>query len=312
MTGRMDTFGLSDVGRVRECNEDQFLIADLKKSVVIHQTTLSYDDETHLMGGSQAQVFLVADGIGGRSAGDRASRMAIQSVVQYLLNTMHWLFRPDDDREEDFLDDLRSALNFSQNRLREAMVAPTPQSRVGSTVTMAYIVWPEVYLIHAGNSAAYLYRDHQIRCVTDDQRLPGSDNDDRLTKIGFRKFRDHEAFPMQTDHDRQSEEPAVTRFRLALHDKLLLCTDGLTRHLGEPEILDHLSRDLSAEDTCRRLIRSANDAGGEDNATVVLARFTDEFSSGDRAKSEELPDEASDEESSGEAMATIPSSAGEF
>ena len=58
MTGRMDTFGLTDIGLVRERNDDQFLIADLKKSVIIHQTSLSYDDETHLLGGSQAQLLL--------------------------------------------------------------------------------------------------------------------------------------------------------------------------------------------------------------------------------------------------------------
>ena len=65
MTGRMDTFGLTDIGLVRERNDDQFLIADLKKSVIIHQTSLSYDDETHLLGGSKAQLLLVADGVGG-------------------------------------------------------------------------------------------------------------------------------------------------------------------------------------------------------------------------------------------------------
>ena len=70
MVGRMDTFGLTDIGLVRATNEDQFLIADLKKSVIIHQTSLSYDDETHLMGGSQAKLLLVADGVGGSSAGE--------------------------------------------------------------------------------------------------------------------------------------------------------------------------------------------------------------------------------------------------
>ena len=109
MVGRMDTFGLSDIGLVRDCNEDQFLIADLKKSVIIHQTSLSYDDETHLLGGSQAKLLLVADGVGGGPDGDRASRMAVQGIVQYLLNTMHWLFRLNDGREDAFLEDLKGS-----------------------------------------------------------------------------------------------------------------------------------------------------------------------------------------------------------
>ena len=73
-SNNIDLFGMTHNGMVRTENEDQFLIADLKKSVIIHQTSLSYDDETHLLGGSQAKLLLVADGLGGAPAGDRASR----------------------------------------------------------------------------------------------------------------------------------------------------------------------------------------------------------------------------------------------
>ncbi|MGB4736767.1 MAG: hypothetical protein WBH50_01195 [Fuerstiella sp.] len=99
MRGKMDCYGESHIGLLRERNEDQFLIADLKKSVVIHHTSLSYDDETELLGGSQAKLLLVADGVGGNAAGDRASSMALESVIQYLLNAMHWVFLPEDERE---------------------------------------------------------------------------------------------------------------------------------------------------------------------------------------------------------------------
>lgn len=82
----MDCFGESHVGLVRQKNEDQFMIADLKKSVVIHQTSLSYDDETKMLGGSLAKLLLVADGVGAML---QASRLALENVVQYLLNAMH-------------------------------------------------------------------------------------------------------------------------------------------------------------------------------------------------------------------------------
>lgn len=286
MVGRMDTFGLSDNGLVRENNEDQFLIADLKKSVIIHQTSLSYDDETHLLGGSQAKLLLVADGVGGGPAGDRASRMAVQGIVQYLLNTMHWLFRLNDGREDAFLEDLKSALIFTQDRIRQHAEAMPADQKMGTTITLAYIVWPQVYLIHVGDSRAYVFREQEIIHLTHDQTYAQA-----LVDAGIMQDADVRKSPLRhvlsglVGCNPQSLTPEVSQFKLALHDKLLLCTDGLTTELTDAEIAAILSGDASAEESCYRLINAANDAGGRDNTTVVIAHFTDKAS--DRLKHKE-------------------------
>src|SRR5436190_543537 len=93
MKGRMECYGLTDVGRSRVNNEDQFLIADLSKSMRIHQTSLGLDDQTRLFGSSQGILLLVADGMGGQAAGELASRIAVDALTRYLLNTMHWFWR---------------------------------------------------------------------------------------------------------------------------------------------------------------------------------------------------------------------------
>ena len=87
MPGKMDCYGLTDIGKVREVNEDQFLIADLNKSMLIHQTSLSHEDHTRLFGGSQGQLLLVADGLGGHAAGKQASTLAVHSQANSPLSS---------------------------------------------------------------------------------------------------------------------------------------------------------------------------------------------------------------------------------
>ncbi|MEO2030675.1 MAG: protein phosphatase 2C domain-containing protein [Planctomycetaceae bacterium] len=276
MMGRMDCCGESHVGLVRENNEDQFLIADLKKSVIIHHTSLSYEDETELLGGSQAKLMLVADGVGGNAAGERASSLALESVIQYLLNAMHWMFRPEDEREASFVDDLKSALSFTQERIQHAAESAPYDDGMGTTITMAYVVWPHIYLVHAGDSRAYLYRNGDLTLLTHDQTFA-----QELADAGVLQPEQIPASPLKhvlsslVGCDPAQLNPRVYRAELALNDTLLLCTDGLTRHLNESGIAAILRSDESASTSCRKLIESANDAGGQDNTTVIVARFCD-------------------------------------
>ncbi len=276
MPGRMDCHGESHIGLVRETNEDQFLIADLKKSVVIHHTSLSYDDETELHGGSQAKLMLVADGVGGNAAGERASSLALEGVVQYLLNAMHWLFRPEDDREETFLQDLKSALAYTQERIQHAAEAVPSQQGMGTTITMAYVVWPHVYLVHAGDSRAYLFRNGELMRLTRDQTYAQA-----LADAGVFEPEQIETSPLNhvlsslLGCDPQQLNPQVYKSTFSLNDTLLLCTDGLTRHLNDSQITAILSEDMCARKCCRKLVDSANEAGGKDNTTVIVARFAD-------------------------------------
>lgn len=276
MPGKMDCHGESHIGMVREQNEDQYLIADLKKSVIIHHTSLSYDDETELLGGSQAKLLLVADGVGGHAAGDRASSLALESVVQYLLNAMHWIFLPEDDREETFMHDLKSALAFSQEQIQHAAESHPGQQGMGTTITMAYIVWPHVYVVHAGDSRAYLFRKGEMLRLTDDQTYAqalvdaGAIPPEQIEKSPL----NHILFSL-LGCDPEHLDPQVYKTTLAWNDTLLLCTDGLTRHLDDERIAEILQNGQCAESIVSQLIQSTNDAGGHDNTTVVVARFGD-------------------------------------
>lgn len=274
MPGKMDCHGATHVGLVREKNEDQFLIADLKKSVIIHHTSLTYDDETELLGGSQAKLLLVADGVGGNAAGDHASSLALESVVQYLLNAMHWVFLPEDDREETFMDDLKQALAFTQERIQHAAEARPTQQGMGTTITMAYIVWPHAYVVHAGDSRAYLCRKGRLTRLTHDQTYAQA-----LVDAGALEPEQIEKSPLNhvlfslLGCDPKNLDPQVYKTTLNLGDTLLLCTDGLNRHLTDDQIGRALQAELCSQDISEQLVQAANDGGGHDNTTVVVAKF---------------------------------------
>ncbi|MBI3468438.1 MAG: serine/threonine-protein phosphatase [Planctomycetes bacterium] len=271
--GLRDCCGQTHIGRVRDRNEDQFLIADLMKSVVVHHTSLSYEQETELHGVSQGKLFLVADGVGGTPGGERASSIAVKSIVQYLQDMMHWLFRREAAREDQFLEDLKSAVAWSQEQIRHTAEKSPRYARMGTTLTVAYLVWPTAYLVHVGDSRAYLCRGSKLLQLTRDQSIAqlladaGAIAADEVEHHHFRHV-------LGSVLSRNSSDlhPAVCKARLMEGDQLLLCTDGLTKHVNPLQIAGILASASTAEQACHDLIAAANAAGGTDNITVVLAR----------------------------------------
>ena len=273
MRGKVDCFGRTDVGCVRESNQDQFLIADLRKSIVIHHSSLGYDAQTQFSGGSRAKLFIVADGMGGYSGGERASWMAVEGVVQYLLTNLHWPITCAESHQAHFFKGLNAALEFSQNQIRNAADLNPEQGKMGTTLTMAWVVWPTVYLIHVGDSRAYLYRDGELQLLSHDQTLAQALADNGVIA------------PAEDDNHRYSNilvsalgctsnmEPLYGRHELQPNDKLMICSDGLTKHLPNESIAEILGADEQAETICNRLVDDAKRGGGTDNITAVLAQF---------------------------------------
>jgi protein phosphatase len=270
----MDCFGLTDIGRRRETNEDQFLIADLVKSVRIHSTSLNHDDQTRIFGDSQGKLLLVADGMGGHRAGDRASAVAVDELLNYVLNSMHWFFRLTDDPENDFLEDLKAALAHCETRLWDEMQQFPQRRGMGTTLTMAYIVWPRLYVLHAGDSRCYLHRYPQLKQLTTDQTVA-----QQMVDAGALEAEDAETSKWShvlwnvLGGDREQIHSTVYRAELQLGDMLLLCTDGLPKHVSDEMICETLADSNSAERACHDLVAAANESGGSDNVTVVVASF---------------------------------------
>jgi len=285
MRGKMDCFGLTDVGKVRELNEDQFLIADLNRSMLVHHTSLQIDDHTRLFGGSQGKLLLVADGMGGHAAGERASSLVVDTLTRYVLNTMPWFFQLREGQEDDLKDELKAALERCQERIEVEASAHTERKGMGTTLTMAYLLWPRLYVVHAGDSRCYLLRGTRLEQITTDHTVA-----QQMVEKGVLPAEQAESSRWSHvlwncigggSHDLN---PEVHRVTLQLGDTLLLCTDGLAKYVPEEQIITLLRQGRSAEETCRQLVDVANAKGGADNITVIVARFLDTGDQYDQAE----------------------------
>lgn len=270
----LDCHGLTDRGRERETNQDQFLIADLIKTMRIDDTSLHVDTHARLSGHSQGKLLLVADGMGGHLAGERASALAIETLNTFVLDNMHWFFRLEADREPEFELDLKAALESCHAQVRAEAASVPDEHGMGTTLTLAYLIWPRMYVVHVGDSRCYLLRESKLQQVTTDHTFA-----EQFVEAGVLK-------PEEVDESRwshvlwnvvggneQEMQPVVYKSELEAGDTVLLCTDGLTRHVPNETLTELLRAPLAASETCDRLVAAANDAGGTDNITVVVARF---------------------------------------
>jgi len=267
-------FGLSDIGRVRETNEDQFLIADLTKSMVVHHTTLPVKDESRLFSGAQGQVLLVADGIGGHAAGEVASQLSVDTIAQHILHTMPWFLRLDHEHEDDLREELKTAVMKCERVVDAETVAHPEEQGMGTTLTMAYVIWPRMFVVHVGDSRCYLLQAGRMAQITRDQTWA-----QMLVEAGSISKETAKTSPLNhvlissIGLGQESLHPEVYKSSLELGDTVLLCTDGLTDRLSDDEICEILGAGESEERVCQTLIDAANDAGGNDNITVIVCRY---------------------------------------
>ena len=270
---RLDCHGRTDRGRERSSNEDQFLVADLHGLMTLHQSSLSIDDRTQLTGAG-GTLLVVADGMGGHVSGERASALAVRALGESVLDALPWLIRlPRTD------DQLWRGLQGSFEQAEAALDADARRDvarrGMGTTLTLAYLLWPRMYVVHAGDSRCYLLREGQLTQLTRDHTVA-----EQLAQSGADPERVQERFGNVVSNaliagEESEVTPEARRVDLREGDAVLLCSDGLTAHMDDDEIAAVLRSSPSAAQIVDRLIAAANERGGSDNITVVAARTTD-------------------------------------
>ena len=273
---KLDCFALSDVGLKRQQNEDQFLVADLVKAARVQQTSLSLDRHTEVTGQTQGKVFLVADGVGGRVAGSRASAVAVDEMVNFMVNRMGWQTFQESHRgmPDALAGDLKAAMKHCQERIQNEAMLNADKHGMATTLTVALLDWPFLHVVHVGDSRCYLHRTDHLRQLTCDHTFAQTlVQEGAMTSEEARESRLNNAIWNVVGGTSSDIEPELFSQDLLVDDTLLLCTDGLTKHVTDSEIAELLGSGDSAKDIANRLVDLANANGGTDNITVVVARF---------------------------------------
>jgi protein phosphatase len=272
----VNVYGQTDAGRVRSTNQDHFLIASLQRRLDVLQTSLEADDCVPPDVSSQGWILMVADGMGGQAGGEEASSLTIEQSLRYLSNTMPWFLRMGEDHPEKAEEALRTIVRrCNQDVLSFAADKSPRKSRMGTTLTLAYVLWPQLFVVNAGDSRCYLLRDHALRQVTRDHTIAQQlvEHDVLNAEQAEESIHAHVLTKVVGGGEEGDLEADVNRLELRHDDTVLLCTDGLTNLVPDEQILELLERERLANDRCGALIAAANEAGGSDNITAVVASF---------------------------------------
>jgi PPM family protein phosphatase len=265
--------GLTDTGKVRGNNEDHFLVARLSKSMQVCKTSLPGEGETQISE-EQGYLVVVADGMGGAAAGERASALAVGSVESFVLNSLKWFLHVSGHDEDALLVELRQSLERADRTVFERARSNPALHGMGTTLTMAYILSTDLYIVHAGDSRAYLFREGELKQLTSDHTFVQTLID--AGAISPEDARGHKWRNVVTNVIGGPSEGVFAEIhKLALldGDTLLFCTDGLTQPVDDEAIAEVLQHHLDPDDACARLVDLALSRGGPDNVTAVVARY---------------------------------------
>jgi len=265
---KVEVFAKTDLGRTRDHNEDRFLVADLTR----REASLLPSVRTHEIG-ERGSLFVVADGMGGAAAGEVASQMATDTIYQQMVRV--W----GTDREvtaQRLAYRLKEAVEVANEQIH-TYAAQHPEVRgMGTTATAVGALGDHLFLSQVGDSRAYLIRNGAAVQLTRDQSLM-----QRLVEAG--ELTEEEAARSERRNiilQALGPDPRVkvdlTHQEVRKGDILALCSDGLSGQVKKDEIAAVATRERDLQAACDRLIALANERGGPDNITVVLARFDGE------------------------------------
>lgn len=267
----LDVHGLTHVGKVREKNQDHYLLCSLHKQMVVHDTSLPYPENLPLRGERLAYMALVADGVGGLSAGEEASRIALENVVRYVTNTMQCYYTHDPQLESQFLEQLNESVMESHAAVVQEAEADPKRQGMATTLTLAIGIWPWIYIVQVGDSRCYQLHDGELIQITRDQTVAQELYDQGVLSTA-ETIDSKWAHVLSSAIGGPEARPMTNRVAWHPDGVMLLCSDGLTGYVPEERIKQRLLEMESSRQAAEALLQDALDGGGGDNITIVVGR----------------------------------------
>lgn len=268
-TINLGLYAQTDIGMVRSGNEDNFLILDLSTG---RSWTAMEEEPADLLRyeqGYYGTLLAVSDGMGGALAGEVASRMAVETVRDRMLQLQaHAVYG-----QLPFSERLRVAIEQANDLIHEESLSNPLHKGLGATFTAVATLGGEAYFAQVGDSRAYLIRRGQITRITKDQSLvqqlidAGQITEEEAETHSYRNV------ILQALGAHSLVNVEINTVSLSHQDILVLCSDGLSGKIYEHEIARIVADTADFQSACQQMIQLSNDRGGEDNITVLIARF---------------------------------------
>lgn len=267
----MDWFGLTNQGKVRKDNQDQFMLATVHRRLQILATSVQELDRLSLGDDRVAFMAMVADGVGGGVGGKRASATALEVVTEFLTSSSNCFLHANSD-EKEFVDTLQAAALRSHEVVRARAAVEAGGRSMATTLTMWMGVWPWYYILQVGDSRYYRYSNGALTQISRDQTIAQDLVDQGvLTQTAAERSRLSDVLSSAIGADQA--EPKVTRMHADWGNVHLLCTDGLNKHVTDERIAEILGSMTSAKQACELLLQETLDGGGTDNVTIIVGRL---------------------------------------
>lgn len=269
---RAEFGALSHPGLVRTNNEDHYSVVRRFRSRDVLLTNLP--SEAYAPCQDEAFALAVADGVGGAAFGELASMLALRTGWELTGKAFKWTFKLSETETGELLEMMKVYVQLIHRRVQAEAGANANYRGMGTTLTGVLTAGPDAFVVHVGDSRAYLFRQGTLHRLTRDQTMA-----ELMVSVGLiasvdeaaQRFRNTLVSCLGGNFDKVEVE--TTHVSLLDGDQLLLCTDGLTDMIAEADIAAILLRREPPQATCGLLIDAALAAGGRDNVTVVLGTY---------------------------------------
>jgi len=245
----------TDVGRARQTNEDACSVTELETGTLIDAIGKSQTVSL----GTKGVLLAVSDGMGGHQAGEVASALVLESLQRELAQ----------DATQPLHKHLEDAVHRANRRVHNA-ARTADRHGMGATLTAVFIRGTEAYIAEVGDSRGYLLRNGRIRQVTRDQSMVQMLVDQGVMSPDEARKAPGKNVILQAVGLAPDVRVAIGKLELRRGDRLLLCSDGVSNQITDDELREIMTRSDPRE-ACETMIALANERGGEDNETVIVA-----------------------------------------